>query len=259
MNINTLSNTVVDYKSGAIPIALYPNSMRLKADGTISYYAKTVNRTKLSMRDIANDMVTTGVNNGYSTEQILTIWNIINNAILDRISNSCLVDCGIGTYGIKVKGAFKTETDTFNTDEHSLEISFHSSKTAKALISELKPVIRQGNSCIPQITNIKDLESNSDKTLTPGGFLKITGSNIHIVGDNKDVGLYFISEEDDSKNIKLAQNKMYINTTNSLGCVIPNELSAGNYKIKIVTQFSKNKTFRKETQTAEVSKTLTVK
>ena len=81
MNINTLSKTEIDYKSVSLPIALYPNSMRREADGKQTYFARPINRGRLSMDDIASDMVVAGVNNGLTKDEITAVWNNINSAM----------------------------------------------------------------------------------------------------------------------------------------------------------------------------------
>ena len=246
MNINTLSKETIDYKSVSLPIALYPNAMRRKADGKQTYYARAINRSKLYMEDIASDMVVAGVNNGLSKEQIVAIWNNINSAVFDRVANSNIVDCGLGVFGAKLNGTFETESDSFNHEKHSIDIGFHSNKAVREQLKDLQVVIRQGNTIRPQISDVYDLESGGDERLTKGGFLEIAGTNLSVQGEDASVGLYFENVDDDTKTVKLDSSKMGINSSNRLACVVPTTLTAGNYKIRVVTQFTKTKNLRKE-------------
>ena len=91
-----------------------------------------------------------------------------------------------------------------------------------------------------------DIESGKDSFLTPGGFLDITGKSILVTGTNEDVGLYFVNAEDKSKTVKVPASKIGVNTSRRIACVVPN-LESGSWKIRIVTQCSKN-TPRKESQ-----------
>ena len=95
MNLNTLAAEEADYKSGSLPVALYPNVMRREKDGKQTFYARPIIRKHLSMEDIASDMVVEGVNGGMTREQIVSIWKNINCAVLDRVANSCSVDTGL--------------------------------------------------------------------------------------------------------------------------------------------------------------------
>ena len=258
MNINTLSTENNDYKSGSLPIALYPNAMRREADGKQTYFARPTTRSRLSMENIANDMVVTGVNNGMTVSEILSIWNNINNAVLDRVANSFIVDAGLGVFTTKVNGTFETDSEPFNSEKHSIDMTFRTSKFVKDHFSKLDVVIRQGNTTKPQISDIYDLESKGSEFLTKGGFLEITGSNLTIAGTDSSVGLYFINTIDDTKSVKLEQSKIGTNTSTRLACVIPATLADGEYQIKVVTQFSKAKTLRKEPLTFVFDKHLTV-
>lgn len=246
MNINTLSTPVAEHKSGSLPIALYPNAMRRKADGRQTFFARPVCRTRLSMKDIATDMIVASVNNGLSAEQIVSIWNTINNAILDRVSNGCSVDGGLGTYSTKITGRFETENETFTPQRHSIDMAFRTSKSVKNHLAELDVVIRQGNSAKPHISDVYDLESGGSEFLTKGGFLDITGSNLTIEGEDDSVGLYFMNADDETKSVKLEKGKMGTNLSTRLACVVPATLADGKYRIKVVTQFTKAKTTRKE-------------
>ncbi len=246
MNINTLSKEEIDYKSGSLPIALYPNAMRRTADGKQTYFARPINRSRLTMDDIASDMVVTGVNNGLTKDQITAVWNNINSAILDRIANSNTVDCGLGVFGAKLNGTFETESDSFNHEKHSIDIGFRSGKAVREQLKKLEVVIRQGNTIRPQISDVYDLDSGGDERLTKGGFLEIAGSNLTIQGEDASVGLYFENVEDSTKTVKLDSSKMGINSSSRLACVVPTTLTAGSYRIRVATQFTRTKTPRKE-------------
>lgn len=258
MNINTLSAPVADHKSGSLPIALYPNAMRRETDGRQTFFARPVSRTRLFMEDIATDMIVAGVNNGQSAEQIVAIWNNINNAILDRVSNSCSVDGGLGIYSAKITGTFETENDAFSPQKHSIDMAFRTSTSVKSQLAKLAVVIRQGNSAKPQISGVYDMESGGSEFLTKGGFLEITGSNLAIEGTDDSVGLYFVNITDETKSVRLEKGKMGTNSSSRLACVVPAALSDGTYKIKVVTQFSKSKTLRKEPLSFVFDKQFTV-
>ena len=246
MNINTLSAPVADHKSGSLPIALYPNAMRREADGRQTFFARPVCRKRLSMEDIATDMIVAGVNNDLSTEQIVAIWNSINNAILDRVSNGCSVDGGLGIYSPKITGRFETENDTFSPQRHSIDMAFRTGNNAKSHLAKLDVVIRQGNSAKPHISDIHDLESGGSELLTRGGFLEIMGSNLAIEGTDDSVGLYFMNVDDEKKSVRLEKSKIGTNSSTRLACVVPATLADGTYRIKVVTQFTKSKATRKE-------------
>ena len=196
MNINTLSQSKVDYESSKLVIALYPTAMRKESDGKTTYHARTVFRNKLTMENIANDIIATGTLTGYTAEQIQGVWSVVNNAMIDRVLNGAIVDGGIGTFYARISGSFASEQSSFDSAKNAIDIGFRSSKTVKELSSEITPVIAHGNTVKPEIISVTDVESGKDGVLTVGGFLDIIGKNILVTGENDEVGLYFVNAED---------------------------------------------------------------
>ena len=255
MNINTLSQQTADYESSKLAVALYPTAMRKEADGKTTYHARTLFRNKLSMENIAN-IIATGSLSGYTVEQILSVWNVVNNAMIDRVLNGSIVDGGIGSYYAKISGSFESEQSSFDHKKNAIDIAFRSGKEVKELAKSISPVIAQGNSTKPEIVSVTDIESGKDSVLTPGGFLDITGKSILVTGSNEDVGLYFVNADDESKSVKVSAAKIGVNTSSRVACVVP-PLESGSWRIRIVTQCSKN-TPRKESLLFTYEPTFTV-
>lgn len=246
MNLNTLAAEEADYKSGSLPVALYPNAMRREKDGKQTFYARPIIREHLSMDDIASDMVVAGVNGGMTREQIVSLWKNINCAVLDRVANSCSVDTGLCLCSTRIVGTFGTDNEEFSRKRHCIGMAFRTGRDVNEKLNSLNVVIRQGNSARPQIANVRDLESGKADILTPGGYLEITGSNLVLAGDDPSVGLYFESEDNPDNTVILGKEKMGMNCPSKLACVVPATLAAGSYRIKIVTQFMNSKILRKK-------------
>ena len=258
MNLNTLAAKEADYKSGSLPVALYPNAMRREQDGKQTFYARPIIREHFSMNDIASDMVVEGVNNGMTREQIVAIWKNINCAVLDRVANSGSVDTGLCLCSTRISGTFGTDSEEFSRKRHSIGMAFRASRDVTKKLNELNVVIRQGNSAKPQIADIHDLESGKDGTITPGGYLEITGSNLMLFGTDESVGLYFQSEDKPENTVVLGKNKMGRNSPSKLACAVPASLAEGRYRLKIVTQYMNSKVQRKKPLTFVHDKALTL-
>lgn len=248
MNLNTLVSENAEHKSGTLPVALYPNKMRQKADGKLTYFAKPIIRGTCTNEDLANDIVLSGLNGAFSKEQLVKAAEMLNNAKISRIIDGFTVDDGIARISANVKGSFSSKSDTFSTARHCISLSMHTSKAIKKLLSELRPVIRQGNTIKPEIKGVYDLESKSSSVLTKGGFLNISGINICIGGNSEDVGLYFDHTEDSSKSVRLSAEKLGTNMPSRIACVVPLELSKGTYRIRLVTQAINTTMLKKESQ-----------
>lgn len=259
MNVNTLTKKrqADDYVSSKLTVALYPTAMRKEADGKTSYHARTLFRNKIGMEEIAHDVRATGSLTDFSFSQIMDMWNAVNSAVIDRILNGVIVDTGIGTLYAKVTGSFDGKTAQFDPEKNAIDIAFRAGRELKELASQIRPKIAQGNSVIPEILSVTELNRRDSTSLTPGGFLNITGRNICINGDNEDVGLYFENTDDDSKTVKLTKEMIGVNEPGKIACIIPS-LEAGTYRIRIVTQYSKGTITGRESKTDTYGETFTV-
>lgn len=247
MNINTLNSAAAEHKSNEVPFALYKNTLGGKTAG--SYYARVINQGTCTTEDLICDIITAGLNKGYSKEELLSVASLLKNAKLARILSGCTVDDGFTKSSLKLSGVFKSKNDTFSSDRHALSVSCCVTAETKELVKEIVPVIRQGNSISPEITEVHDLESKSAEYLTKGGFLGIKGTNITVSGKNEDVGLYFVNSADESKTVRLTAEKLGRNEPKTVSCVVPSELESGSYRIMIKTQFTSGKNMSKETKT----------
>lgn len=237
MNINTLAQENHEYKSYKLPVRLYPLKMRESEDGKIRFHARTMFRNKLLMEDIANDLITTGIIADESSQKIVNLWNKLNAAIIDRILNGSIVDCGIGILYAKISGSFDTKQSDFDSTIHQVDIGFRTNKETKDIVASVRPVIGQSSSIIPELIETFDVESQKADILTPGGQLVIKGKNLLVTGSNDDVGLYFVNQDTKAETC-VKPFKMAKNTGSEIICSIP-ALEAGTYKIMIKTQKSK--------------------
>lgn len=237
MNINTLAQENHEYKSYKLPVRLYPLKMRESEDGKIRFHARTMFRNKLLMEDIANDLIATGIIADESSQKIVNLWNKLNAAIIDRILNGSIVDCGIGILYAKISGSFETKQSDFDSSIHQVDIGFRTNKETKDIVASGRPVIGQSSSIIPELIETFDVESQKADILTPGGQLVIKGKNLLVTGSNDDVGLYFVNQ-DTKVETCVKPSKMAKNTGSEIICSIPT-LEAGTYKIMINTQKSK--------------------
>lgn len=245
MNVNTITRNSEDYASGKLPVALYKNHMTAGEGKNNLYFARAASRTTLSMQNIAEDIIVTKALEGFSTEQIMKIWNVVNGAVIDRVLNGFTVDAGIGYFQARITGTFNSQQDSFDHKRHSIDVGFRSSPSVKELTASLDVLILQGNSIVPEITDVFDVASKERGILTPKKMLNITGKNIMLSGENEEVGLWFINTEDESKSVKVNASECGINKAGMISCVIP-ELEPGKYILKIVTQFSRSKLLSKD-------------
>ncbi|EID84530.1 hypothetical protein MSI_19500 [Treponema sp. JC4] len=238
MNINTLAQENIEYKSYKLPIRLYPTKMRESEDGKVKYHAKTMFRNRINMEDIAKDLIVTGVIGDENSLEIVNIWNKLNAAMIDRILNGAVVDFGIGVLYAKIQGSFDSKQSEFDPSKHFIDIGFRTNKETKEIAATVRPVIGQGNTLKPELIEVFDIESGKNGVFTPGGQLVIKGKNLFITGTNEDVGLYFVNQETKDE-VCIKTDKMAKNGTSEIICSVPASLESGVYCLMIKTQKSK--------------------
>lgn len=248
MNINTLNNEPITSKTGNLAIALYPAIPSVGKKQSNAYFARVINRSRLQMDDIANDIVASGIN--MSKEDILKTWKVIDNAVTCRLAEGISVDIGLGTLRPAVFGTFESATSTFDRNKNRISVQYRPGKQLAETMENLTPVISLGNRIVPEIISVQDKtipvtpdEPEAKYTLRSGGFFSIAGKNILIAEqENADmeespVGLYFDNTEDSSKTKCLKPHQIYHNSSTLLEGIIP-ELESGTYKIRIATRLA---------------------
>lgn len=238
MNINTLAQENVEYKSYKLPVRLYPSKMLASQGGRVTYHAKTMFRNKVSMEDISKDLIATGIISDENSGEIVNLWNKLNAAIIDRLLNGSVVDCGIGVFYAKVLGKFDSKQSDFDASKNQIDIGFRSNKETKELASAVRPVIGQGNVVLPELIEALDIESQTSDLLTPGSQLVLKGKNLLVTGPNEDVGLYFVNLNTNEE-VCIKPEKMAKNTGSEIICSVPAGLEVGTYSLMIKTQKSK--------------------
>ena len=242
MNINTLNAVQIEHKSNEVPFALYKNNL----GNTPSYSARVISQGTCTVDDLACDIISSGIAGDFSKEKLLEAAALFRSAKIARILTGCTVDDGITRCWLSLSGTFNTQNDSYSTERHSLSLTSTVSSKVKDILQKVTPVIRRGNSIVPVITEVFDLETKGSEVLTRNGFLEIKGTNIAVQGQNEEVGLYFVNTEDESKNVKLGAEKLGRNTSGSLCCVVPSELEEGTYRLMIRTQSLSGKVLSKE-------------
>lgn len=249
MNLNTLNAAKIEHKSNEVPFALYKNNF--KSGKSQSYYARLISQGTCTDEDLACDIIAASLSSGLTKEKLLEIAALFRIAKIARLLTGCTVDDGVTKCSLRLSGKFSSQNESYSSERHTVSLSCNASSKLKPIIKEVTPVIRQGNTIFPVITDVLDLESKSSDVLTRGGFLEIKGMNITIVGENEDVGLFFVNTADETKTVILSAEKMGRNSPSSLCCVVPAELSEGKYKIILRTQYVAGKALSKLTKEYE--------
>ena len=272
MNINTLNTQPLTSKTGNLAIALYPNSLVNEDGKKAIYYARVINRSRMTMEDIADDIVSNGM--AESKYDIVNTWKLIGNAVMCRLAEGMSVDTCLGLLRPTVTGTFDSACSEFDRNKNTITVHYRPSKQMSDIMNDLTPVISQGNRIMPEIISVKDktviADENADETscvMKAGGFFSIKGKNLLVLGEENSeqsgnstdmsVGLFFENTEDESKNVRLAPSQIYHNTASLLEGIVP-ELEAGTYKIRVATRFSGTSGVRRTVRESIFEKLVTI-
>lgn len=223
-----------DYAGNELHVALQENALASTDEQTV-YYGRVVKMDSIGKDTIVHDLVTIGQDEGLGTDALLRVWNILDAAVIDRVKRGYFVSTGLCNVRLAVKGTFASKSETFDPEKHCVRPVLIASDELKTSLADSRVEIFQGNTTAPEITAIRNCETGEGNTATSGGLLEITGSNIRVVGDDDSVGVYFVSEADNSEH-KVDETKIAVNSKNRVTVIVP-ELSAGSYRLRITTRY----------------------
>jgi hypothetical protein len=134
--------------------------------------------------------------------------------------------------GVFYGKAFDPEKNSVHISAtQGLEIRKELKQTTVEILGEMPDVMY-----ILQVINLQT--KTADGTLTRGRNAQVDGSYIKVVGDDPAVGVYLVSDESGAGEIKLDADYIVVNDPAKLILLIPSDIAAGAYRLKIVSQFT---------------------
>lgn len=232
---------------------LYDNV--LTKDNPNDFIARTVSERSLSVKQICESAVNRGGAN-MSAATIEHATELFLKEMAYQLCDGYSVNTGYFTASTNIRGVFDSPAETFNKDKHAIMFQFNQGDKLRAEISNIEVSILGVADAAAVILQVTDVKSGSvNDLLTPGKPLKIAGSKIKVVGENPLNGIFFTNTATRIRT-SVEASDVVTNNPSELIIVIP-ALSAGTYKLEVVTQFAGGSVL-KEPRTAEFDKVLTV-
>lgn len=217
------------------------------------YYARVKPMGNIKIEDIAKEIIKGGSEHNEAT--IIDILSRSNQVIIEKIAQGYNVNTGVFYSHITVNGVFNGATDRFNPDEHRLIASFTSSNELRAELKKTQVEIVGTLTSEPVVGKVIDsLSEKEDSNITPNNVIIVKGNRLKIVGDDASVGVYLINQSDDTRH---KCDQIISNEPKQLMVMVP-VLSAGNYVLEIVTQYSSNNSVVKEPRKTQFEHVLIV-
>lgn len=231
-------------------IWLYDN--QLTADPN-DFFGKVKNNGILTNDALADLLVEEGTE--YKKEAIVEILSRTDRIKVDKLAEGYAVNNGVCYARVGVSGRFKGSTDRFDKDEHKVTASFSAGAALRSALQDVDVDILGVAKVDPVISKVTDsLTGNEDSTITPNNVIIIKGDKIKIAGDATDNGIYFINQGDNSR-IKCTQ--VIRNEPKELVVMTPS-LTAGEYILEVVTQYSTGHSQVKEPRSSQFEQLLVV-
>jgi hypothetical protein len=217
------------------------------------YYGRVKPMGTVKIDDIAKEIIKEGTE--YKEETIIDILSRSNRIIIEKMAEGYNVNTGVFYGHISVNGVFDGATDRFNPEEHRLIASFTSSNELRAELKKTQVEIVGTLTSEPVVGKVIDsLSEKEDSNITPNNVIIVKGNRLKIVGDDASVGIYLINQTDNTRH---KCDQIISNEPKQLMVMVP-VLSAGNYVLEIVTQYSSSNLLLKEPRKTQFEHVLIV-
>jgi hypothetical protein len=216
--------------------------------------AQVLNVTSYTQNDIVDRIMQIGA--GLTRSDIVSVIEAEKQVISAIIADGGAVNTELFNAFPSISGVFDTPNAPFDTGKHKVNIKLQPGVVLRSAVSQVKTRRIAAAVTGTVITSVTDLKTGSvNGTITPSRDLKFSGVKLKIAGDMDTVGIYFIHTAG-SGVFKVDPSDIVVNNPSELIAVIP-PLSAGTYRVRIITQYSPGK-YLKTPHTFTFDKDLTV-
>ncbi|MDR2469186.1 MAG: DUF4469 domain-containing protein [Tannerella sp.] len=195
-----------------------------------------------------NDLIARVMKRGtdLSETTLRASYDLLTGAALDELIERGGVEFGLGHYTLGVNGLFTGDHAKWDPAQHSLVIHSTPNIRTRDAVRRIAVSVRGMAASGTFINTVTDVSSGEINTrITPGGGMNLSGDRMRIAGDPAVNGIFF--EHQGTGEIRqVPLNAILTNDPKKLAFVVPATLPAGDYKITLVTQYSRGKETLKE-------------
>jgi hypothetical protein len=223
----------VSEKLHRIRVKLYPNYLP-HIEG--AYIARTDNEASLSIEEICAALKNRGGFTGNYNDLVDYVHQFFTESAY-QLCDGFAVNTGYYSIHPNIGGTFDKTTEGIDSHKHPLTFRFRTRAPLRSLAEHIEVEVEGLAVVTGYIDEFADIATGAvNETLTPGGQFSIAGHKIKVMGDDAEVGVYFVSTTDSDVRVK-ADARLAENLTSKLIGIIP-ALGAGTWKVEIKTQYS---------------------
>jgi hypothetical protein len=184
-----------------------------------------------------------------SPELMQAVYSLLRSIALEEVLGGKHVEFGLTHLSLGVDGIFIGDHASWDSSKNKLILNSATVVDVREAIKDVEVTVlgmAQSGIYINTLTDIVSEEVNT--SITPGGGVNLVGVKIKIAGDDPAVGLY-LTEINSETTFTVPKSSFLTNDPSKISFIVPPDLIPGDYKLKIVTQFSGHQSTLKEPRT----------
>ena len=186
-------------------------------------------RGTLDESDISNEMLKRGT--GLTKQEILGVIDLYTDVLSDQVRAGFAVNTRLANFRPGIKGVFGSATDPFDPERHFFRASITEGVNLKKKMRTATGERTTSAAPKPFIIEYNDHgSSQTDQALTPGSIGEINGQNLKFDPQKETEGIFFVNQEDGSQT---RVQVLSLHTESRLMLLVPDELTAGEYKLEV--------------------------
>jgi hypothetical protein len=181
-----------------------------------------------------------------SPQLMRAVYDFLRELAIEAVCEAKTVEFGLVHNRLGCNGVFIGDHPSWDSKEHSLSLIATAIADVREAIKNINPEVlgmAQSGMFINLLTDVSSGEINA--RITPGGGVNLSGVKIKIAGDAPEVGIH-LTEINTGTVTAIPANSVLVNDPSKITFIVPTNLSTGDYKLSITTQFLPNNALLKE-------------
>ena len=209
----------------------------LTTDNTQDVYAVPASREPADEERILAEMK--AEDTGLRRETILHVFELEKRVIKRLLLSGHAVNTGLYHASVAFRGLIKNSQ--WNAEENEIVVNFNPGADLREAVAKTQVNILGAKPASISVTGVQDVATKADNaSATAGRAFTLTGRNIRIASQDPAVGLTLIAE--DGTETTVTADLWVINNPSTVTFIIPAQMEAGTYTLRLTTQFSGHST-----------------